>query len=73
MNAVQYLTDAKGVKTSVVISIDDWKNLSNFMDEVKELEQIVKSVQSGLTQAKKIEAGELPTPSQTTEEFLNEL
>lgn len=73
MNAVQYLTDAQGVKTSVVISIDDWKTLSSYMNEVKELEQIVKSVQSGLAQAKKIEAGKLPLPSQTTEEFLNEL
>ena len=72
MNPVQYLIDSKGVKTSVVISMEDWVNLSKYIEEVKALEDVVKSVKEGLTQAKRIEKGELQV-SQSTEEFLNGL
>lgn len=73
MNAVQYLTDSNGSKTSVVISMDDWKNLSNYINEVKALEEIGNSVKSGLVQARMMESGQLPMSTQTAEDFLNEL
>lgn len=72
MKPVQYLTDSQGIKTSVVISIEDWINLSRYLEEVKELEEIVNSVKEGLIQAKKIDQGELQA-SQSTENFLNGL
>ncbi len=72
MSAVQYLTDSQGIKTSVVIPIEDWQNLSRFIEEVKALEGVVKSVKEGLAQAKKIERGEIEV-SESIEEFLNEL
>lgn len=72
MNAVQYLTDSKGVKTSVVISMEDWKNLSKYLEEVQALEEVVNSVREGLIQAKRIEKGEIQV-SESTEEFLNGL
>lgn len=72
MNPVQYLTDSQGVKTSVVISMEDWINLSRYIEEVKALEEVVMSVKEGLSQAKRIEKGELQV-SQSTEEFLDGL
>ena len=72
MNSVQYLTDSQGVKTSVVISIEDWKNLYRYLEEVQALEKVVKSVKEGLAQAKRIEKGEVHI-SESTEEFLNGL
>jgi exonuclease VII small subunit len=72
MNSVQYLTNSQGVKTSVVISMEDWMNLSRYIEEVKALEEVVKSVQEGLAQAKKMEQGELPV-NDSTEDFLNAL
>jgi hypothetical protein len=72
MNSVQYLTDSQGVKTSVVISIEDWKKLSTYLEEVHALEKVVKSVKEGLAQAKRIEKGEVQV-SESTEEFLNGL
>lgn len=72
MNSVQYLTDSQGVKTSVVISIEDWKNLSTYLEEVQALEKVVRSVKEGLAQAKRIEKGEVHI-SESTEEFLNGL
>ena len=59
MNAVQYLTDSQGGKTSVGISMEDWMNLHKYIEEVKALEEVVKSVKEGLVQAKRIEKGEL--------------
>ena len=72
MNAVQYLTDSQGVKTSVVISMEDWMNLYKYIEEVKALEEVVRSVKEGLTQAKRIEKGELQV-NESTEDFLNGL
>ncbi|MEO0728006.1 MAG: hypothetical protein AAFZ63_25895 [Bacteroidota bacterium] len=72
MSAVQYLTDSQGIKTSVVISIQDWRNLSKFIKEIQALEQVVESVKEGIAQAKQIEAGEIQH-TESTEEFLNGL
>lgn len=72
MNAVQYLTDSQGVKTSVVISMEDWINLYKYIEEVKVLEEVVKSVKEGLIQAERIEKGELQV-NESTEDFLNGL
>ena len=72
MSVVRYLTDSQGIKTSVVISREDWKNLSRFLEEVQALEEVVKSVKEGLAQAKRIESKEIQ-PSESTEEFLNGL
>jgi hypothetical protein len=72
MSAVQYLIDSQGVKTSVVISIKDWKNLSKYLEEVQALEEVVKSVREGLDQAKRIENGE-ESVNESIEEFLNDL
>ena len=72
MSAVQYLTDSQGIKTSVVISILDWRNLSKFIKEIQALEQVVESVKEGIAQAKQIEAGEIQH-AESTEDFLNGL
>ncbi|MEM9931501.1 MAG: hypothetical protein AAF840_16965, partial [Bacteroidota bacterium] len=66
------LTDSQGVKTSVVVPIEDWKNLYKFLEEVRYLEEVVESVKEGLTQVKKIESGEIQL-SESTEDFLNGL
>ena len=72
MNGIKYLIDDKGNKTSVVLSMEDWRNLSSNLAEVKALENIVKSVKEGLAQAKQFEQ-EKRTVGESTEDFLNGL
>lgn len=72
MQAVQYLTDSNGTRTSVVISIEDWMRISEYMQEIQVLERIGKSAKAGLIQAKAIEAGETQ-PSESTQDFLDGL
>ncbi len=71
MKQIQYLTNNQGVKTSVVISIQDWRRLTEYIKEVQQLEQISQSIREGLREAKKIESGEVPI--QSTKEFLDAL
>ena len=72
MQGIQYLVDDQGNKTSVVLSIEDWRNLSSSIGEVRVLEGIVQSVKEGLAEAKGMEGGTI-SQTQTTEDFLNEL
>ena len=72
MRGIQYLVDDQGNKTSVVLSIEDWRNLSSSIGEVRVLEGIVQSVKEGLAEAKGMEGGTI-SQTQTTEDFLNEL
>ena len=72
MHGIQYLIDDQGNKTSVVLSIEDWRNLSSSLSEVQALEGIVQSVKEGLAEAKRMEGGQA-SRTQTTEDFLNEL
>ena len=72
MQGIQYLVDDQGNKTSVVLSIEDWRNLSSSIGEVRVLEAIVQSVKEGLAEAKGMEGGTI-SQTQTTEDFLNEL
>ena len=72
MQGIQYIIDDQGKKTSVVLSIEDWRTLSSSIGEVRILEGIVQSVKEGLAEAKRMKGGEA-NQSQTTEEFLNEL
>ena len=72
MQGIQYLVDDQGNKTSVVLSIEDWRNLSSSINEVQVLEGIVRSVKEGLAEAKGMEGGKT-SQTQTTEDFLNEL
>ena len=73
MPGIQYLVDDQGNKTSVVLSIEDWRNLSSNLAEVQALEGIVQSVREGLKQAKRIEQGNEKQTTETTEDFLNAL
>ncbi|MEM1326032.1 MAG: hypothetical protein AAGI23_08770 [Bacteroidota bacterium] len=65
MNTIQYLTNPQGVRTSVVISIEDWKRLFEYVDELKRLQEIGVAAREGLAEAKELEK----QPKKTKEEY----
>lgn len=71
MNSLQFLTDASGVKTSVVIPINRLLHLSEIIDELVKLEQIANTIKTGIANARAIESGKIA--GQSAESFLNEL
>ncbi len=68
---LQYLMNADGEKTAVVISIEDWNNISPYIDEILNLNKIGASIKQGMKEAKMIERGELEEV--TLSNFINEL
>ncbi|MEO0734371.1 MAG: hypothetical protein AAFZ52_16160 [Bacteroidota bacterium] len=71
MTTIQYLTDARGTKTSVVIPMRKLLQLSEVIEELRKLEEISDSIRKGIKEAKAIEQGKrrgIPA-----EDFLNEL
>jgi hypothetical protein len=67
----QYLMNADGEKIAVVISMEDWKNISPYVDELLNLSRIGASIKQGMKEAKMIERGELDEV--TLSDFINEL
>jgi hypothetical protein len=65
MSDVQYLTNPEGVRTSVVIPIEDWKRLFEYVDELKRLQEIGIAAREGLAEAKQLEG----QPKKTKEEY----
>lgn len=65
MNTIQYLTNSQGVRTSVVISIEDWKRLFEYVDELKRLQEIGMAAREGLAEARVLEK----QPKKTKEEY----
>lgn len=71
MEAIHYLTNANGVKTSVVIPMQRLLQLSEVIDELKRLEEIANSIRNGIREANLIESGK--KDGMSAEDFLNEL
>ena len=71
MEAIQYVTDAHGAKTSVIIPMKRVFHLSEIIEELARLEQIAQSVRNGIREAKAIEAGKAVGIS--AKDFLDEL
>ncbi|MEM9887415.1 MAG: hypothetical protein AAF849_16085 [Bacteroidota bacterium] len=71
MNGVQYLTNSQGSKTHVLITIKDWHQLADYVEEIRYLEELSKSIKQGIREAKDMEAGLIKKSS--TKEFLDAL
>lgn len=73
MNGVQYLTDNQGDKTHVLISIKDWHQLANHIEEIRRLEGLAQSIKQGIKEAKKMETQSSNKSTLSTKDFLDAL
>lgn len=69
--SIQYITSPSGKKTGVLISIEDWRRLSSYVEELRKLEEIGKSVSQGMQEVKLMQQGKLA--KKTVNQFLDEL
>lgn len=71
MDDFQYLTDQYGVRTAVIVPINEWNRLAKYFVELKKLDEIEESIKEGMCEVGEIEIGEKIPAS--TNDFLNEL
>lgn len=67
---INYITDAKGNKVSVVIPYEEWLEYQSTQKKIDKKEQVLKSIKNGLKEI--AEAKKNNKKLQTLEEFLNE-
>ena len=69
-NSVQYIVDNKGIKTSVIVPVDEWEKINADYKKLRNKLEVFSAVQDGLVEIKaaKGEGKEL----QTLSDFLNE-
>ena len=67
---LQYLVDAAGEKTAVIIPINDWISLQEQMKSYREYEIMETNLRQSLKEVQAIKSGEIE--EQTLEDFLNE-
>ena len=66
----QYLVDAKGKKTAVIIPIEDWVLLQQQLKKVEEYKMMESGLKRALTEMEGIKSGKVE--EKTLEDFLNE-
>lgn len=67
---LQYLVDAEGEKTAVIIPINDWISLQEELKSYKECEIMEANLKQALDEVEAIKSGAIK--EQTLEDFLNE-
>lgn len=71
MSNVQYVNDDSGNPKFVVVSIAEWKRISEYVEKVQAREQVLDRIRQGLLEVRYIEAGKIKPMAM--EELLNEL
>lgn len=72
MKNISYITDSAGVKTSVVIPVEEWEKLSQYLQELSVLEDFGDELKQSVRQAKRLFAG-TEQQSSSTQDFLGAL
>ncbi len=67
---IQYYTDSKGNKVSVIISFEEWQKLNARLEKLENKLKVFKSVRDGIREIK--EARKINQKLQTLSEFINE-
>ncbi len=68
---VQYVTDATGKQTAVMIPIEAWKEISEHLPTLLQYMTLRESLLEGFKEVKRIQRGE--KPMKTLDDFLKEL
>ena len=68
--ALKYLYDDKGVKSSVLVSIDTWEDLNNKYNKLLKKVKVLTGIQKGLQEVE--DARKSGKKLQTLKDFLNE-
>ena len=68
---VQYLTDANGHRTAVIISMEDWGEISQYLEEQNKLSELSDSIKDAMEEVKAMKSGNKEEVS--LNDFLNEL
>lgn len=69
-NEIQYYTDSKGNKVSVIVSFEEWQKLNDRLESLENKLKVFKSVRDGINEVK--EARKTNRKLQTLSEFINE-
>lgn len=69
-NEIQYYTDSKGNKISVIVSFEEWQKLNARLAALENKLKVFKSVREGIKEVK--EARKTNQKLQTLSEFINE-
>jgi len=68
---IKYVYDKEGNKKAVIISIEDWMNLSKNLSELSEYQSFKESLESALSEVNQIKKGK--TEKINLKEFLDEI
>jgi len=68
---IQYLTDAEGQRTAVIIPMDEWDSISRYLEERDVLSEISDDIRNAMREVKAMKAGRVPETELS--DFLNEL
>ena len=66
---IQYITDSKGIKNSVILPYNEWLNIIKVLKKDSN-NQLLEEITVGLKQVKQIRSGKLP--KKTFNQLLNE-
>lgn len=68
---IQYLTNAEGQRTAVIISIDDWEDISKYLNERGVLNEIGEDIRAAMKEVRAMKTGEVKETELS--DFLNDL
>lgn len=68
---IQYLTNAEGQRTAVIISMDDWEDISKYLNERGVLNEIGEDIREAMKEVRAMKTGEVKETELSN--FLNDL